>query len=163
MFHSKPHRLHQAVTVRLAVAGIHIDVLTPEALRAVIGVAISLDRGTTMRAGKIFNVTLEFLVHEFLSFLAEQSECKLGLTMHCSSRQRFLMQVFWATETHGVCLLLLVTVRSRTISWFNGTAERAYYFACLKCVLGLAIRWRRVLNSNDFARIRSKEHYIHCL
>lgn len=62
MFYSKTYRFHQAATGRGAVAGVHINMLTPEALWAVIGVAITLDRGTTLRAGEIFNVALEFFV-----------------------------------------------------------------------------------------------------
>ena len=62
MFYSKAYRFHQAATGRGSVAGVHVNVLTPEALRAVIGIAVSLDRGTTLRAGEIFNVALEFFV-----------------------------------------------------------------------------------------------------
>ena len=60
MFYSKVYRFHQAVTGRGAVAGIHINVLAPEAFWTVIGVAVTLDGSTTMRAGEIFNVALEF-------------------------------------------------------------------------------------------------------
>lgn len=60
VFYRKAYRLHQAVTGRRSVAGIHVNVLAPEAFWTVIGVAVSLDGGTTLRAGKIFNVALEF-------------------------------------------------------------------------------------------------------
>lgn len=60
MFYSKVYRLHQAVTGRRTVARVHVNVLTPEAFRTVIGVAITLDDGTTPRAGEIFNMALEF-------------------------------------------------------------------------------------------------------
>ena len=70
MFYSKVYRFHQAVTGRRTVARVHVNVLTPEALRAVIGVTVSLDGGTTLRAGEIFNVTLESFVHRLaLTFL----------------------------------------------------------------------------------------------
>ena len=37
--------------------------LAPETFWTVIGVAVSLDGGTTMRADEILNVALEFFVH----------------------------------------------------------------------------------------------------
>ena len=60
MLYSKVYRFHQAVTGRRPVAGIHVNVPAPEAFWTVIGVAVPLDSGTTLRAGKIFNVALEF-------------------------------------------------------------------------------------------------------
>lgn len=63
MFYSKAYRLHQAATGRGSVAGVHINMPTPEAFRTVIGVAVPLDSSTTLRAGEIFNVALEFFVH----------------------------------------------------------------------------------------------------
>ena len=63
VFYSKAYRFHQAATGRGSVAGVHINMLTPETFRAVIGVAVPLDGGTTLYAGEIFNVALEFFVH----------------------------------------------------------------------------------------------------
>ena len=60
MFYRKVYRFHQAATGRGSVAGVHINVSTPEALWAVIGIAVTLDGSTAMRADEIFNVTLEF-------------------------------------------------------------------------------------------------------
>ena len=62
MFYSKAYRFHQAVTGRGSVAGIHVNMPTPQAFWTVIGVTVPSDRGTTMLAGKIFNATLEFFV-----------------------------------------------------------------------------------------------------
>ena len=62
MFYSKAYRFHQAVTGRGSVAGVHINVSAPEALWTVIGIAATLDGGTTLRANEVFNVTLEFFV-----------------------------------------------------------------------------------------------------
>ena len=63
MLYGKPYRFHHALTERGSVAGVDIDVLAPEAFWTVIGVAISLDSSTTLFAGEIFNVALEFFVH----------------------------------------------------------------------------------------------------
>ncbi len=60
MFYRKVYRFHQAMTERRTVAGIHVNVLAPKAFWTVIGVAVTLDSGTTMRTGEIFNVALEF-------------------------------------------------------------------------------------------------------
>ena len=65
MFYSKVYRFHQTVTGRRAVAGVHVNVSAPEAFWTVIGVAIPLDSGTTMRANEIFNVALESFIHWF--------------------------------------------------------------------------------------------------
>ena len=62
-FDGKSHRLHQTATVLSAVAWVYIDVLAPEAFRAVIGVAIALRVKATISTGEIFNVPLEFFVH----------------------------------------------------------------------------------------------------
>ena len=70
MLYSKPYRFHQPLTGRGAVAGVHINVLTPETFRTVIGVAVPLDRNTAMCTGEIFNMALEFFVHRLsLTFL----------------------------------------------------------------------------------------------
>ena len=66
MFYSKVYRFHQTVTGRRAVAGVHVNVLTPKAFWAVIGVAVSLDGSPAMRADEIFNVSLKFLVHRLI-------------------------------------------------------------------------------------------------
>ena len=63
VFYRKAYWLHQAETGRRSVAGIHVNMPAPEALWAVIGIAVPLDRGTTLHADKIFNVALEFFVH----------------------------------------------------------------------------------------------------
>ena len=62
MFYSKAYRFHQAATGRGSVTGIHINMPTPQAFWTVIGVAVPLDGGTTLRANEVFNVTLEFFV-----------------------------------------------------------------------------------------------------
>ena len=63
MLYGKRYRFHHALTERGSVAGVDIDVSTPEALWTVIGVAVSLDGSTTMCAGEIFDVAFEFFVH----------------------------------------------------------------------------------------------------
>ena len=63
VFYSKAYRFHQAATGRGSVTGIHINMPAPQAFWTVIGVAVSSDRGTTMLANEVFNVTLEFFVH----------------------------------------------------------------------------------------------------
>ena len=63
MFHSEPDRFHQTSTGGGSVAGVYIDVSAPEAFWTVVGVAVSFDGNTTMGAGKVFNVALEFFVH----------------------------------------------------------------------------------------------------
>ena len=63
VFYGKPYRFHHALTERGSVARVNINVLAPETLRTMVGVAVSTDGGTTMRADEIFNVTLEFFVH----------------------------------------------------------------------------------------------------
>ena len=85
MFYSKAYRFHQAATGRGSVAGVHINVSAPEALWTVIGVTATLDGGTTLRAGKVFNVALEFFVHRLvpaylLSFSRSRVRFRLGDT-----------------------------------------------------------------------------------
>ena len=63
VFYGEPDGFHQAATGCGAIAGVNIDVLTPEAFGTVIGVAVSFDGGATVRAGEIFNVALESFVH----------------------------------------------------------------------------------------------------
>ena len=63
VLYGKPYRFHHALTERGSVARVNINMLAPEALRTVVGVAVSTDGGTTMRASKVFNVALEFFVH----------------------------------------------------------------------------------------------------
>ena len=63
MFYRKAYRFHQAETGRGSVAGVHVNMPAPEALWAVIGIAVPLDSGTTLRTGEIFNVALEFFLH----------------------------------------------------------------------------------------------------
>ena len=63
MFYGEPDRFHQAATGCRTIAGVHIDVLTPEAFGTVIGVTISFDGGATVCTGEIFNVALESFVH----------------------------------------------------------------------------------------------------
>ena len=80
MFYSKVYRFHQAVTGRRAVAGIHVNVLAPEAFWTVIGIAVPLDGGATLCAGEIFNVALEFLVHWLIpAFSASRSTVRFRL------------------------------------------------------------------------------------
>ena len=63
VLYGKPDRFHQALTGRGSVAGVDINMSAPEAFRTVVGVAVSVDGGTTMRASKVFNVALEFFIH----------------------------------------------------------------------------------------------------
>ena len=80
MFYSKVYRFHQAVTGRRAVPWVHVNVLTPKAFWTVIGVAVALDGGTTLRAGEIFNVALESFVHWLISvFSASRSTVRFRL------------------------------------------------------------------------------------
>ena len=80
MFYSKVYRFHQTVTGRRAVAGVHVNVSAPEAFWTVIGVAVPLDSGTTMRANEIFNVALEFFVHRLIPvFSASRSTVRFRL------------------------------------------------------------------------------------
>lgn len=64
VLYGKAYRLHQTLTGCGSVARVDINVSAPETFRTVIGVAISLDGGATLRAGEIFNVALEFFVHK---------------------------------------------------------------------------------------------------
>ena len=50
------------MTGRRSVAGIHVNMSAPEAFWTVIGVAVPLDGGTTLRTDEIFNVALEFFL-----------------------------------------------------------------------------------------------------
>lgn len=63
VLHSKPYRFHHALTERGPVAGIDINMPAPEAFWTVIGVTVSLDSSTTLRACEIFNVALKFFIH----------------------------------------------------------------------------------------------------
>jgi len=58
----KAHRLHKCLAERCAVAGIDVDMLAPQTLRAVIGIAITFDEHSAMLAEKILYSTLEFFV-----------------------------------------------------------------------------------------------------
>lgn len=70
VFYRKAYRFHQAETGRGSVAGVHVNMPAPEAFRTVIGIAVPLDGGTTLHAGKVFNVALKFFVHRLvLTFL----------------------------------------------------------------------------------------------
>ena len=55
--------LHQATTTRSTVTGIHINVLTPEAVRAVIGVAVAHYVCTTIFTHEIFSVSSKRCAH----------------------------------------------------------------------------------------------------
>lgn len=55
------NRLHQPATGRSAVAGIEVNVLAPETLRAVVGIAVPLHRRSASLADKVFGRTLKFL------------------------------------------------------------------------------------------------------
>ena len=66
VLYGKRHRFHHTFTERGSVAGVDINVSAPETFWAVIGVAVALDGDTTMCAGEIFNVALEFFVHSLV-------------------------------------------------------------------------------------------------
>jgi hypothetical protein len=55
--------LHQAAAVRGTVARMDIDVLAPQAARAVVGVSIAADGRAAVFAGKIFDPALELAGH----------------------------------------------------------------------------------------------------
>ncbi len=63
MFYGKTYRFHQAVTGCGAVTGVDINMSAPEAFWAVVGVAVSVDGDTALRADEIFNMALKFFVH----------------------------------------------------------------------------------------------------
>lgn len=63
VFYRKAYWFHQAETGRRSVAGVHVNMPAPEALRTVIGIAVPLDSGTTLHADKIFNVALKFFLY----------------------------------------------------------------------------------------------------
>ena len=70
MLYGKSYRFHHALTERGSVAGVDIDMSTPETFWTVVGVTVACDGGTTMYAGEIFNVALESFVHwSVLTFL----------------------------------------------------------------------------------------------
>jgi len=54
------HGFHQPLTCRLAVAGVHVNVLTPQTLRTVVRVAASAHKESAPFAGEVFFGTLEF-------------------------------------------------------------------------------------------------------
>ena len=54
------HGLHKSLTCRLAVAGVHVNVLAPQTLRTVVCVAVSAHQETTPFAGEVLFGTLEF-------------------------------------------------------------------------------------------------------
>lgn|GEM_PF-6021960 len=60
----KRERLHKPATGSRSIARIYIDMLAPEALRAVIGISITSHLCATMFAHKIFHAFLElFCLH----------------------------------------------------------------------------------------------------
>lgn len=93
MFYRKTYRFHQTVTGRGSVAGVHIDMPTPEAFWTVIGVAVPLDGGTTLRADEIFNVALESFVHWFvLACLRSLSRSRVRFRLGDTAAARFKSQ-----------------------------------------------------------------------
>ena len=50
-------RLHEPLAHGCAVTGVYVDVLAPQALRAVVGVAIAHDGGTAVSAGEVFGIS----------------------------------------------------------------------------------------------------------
>ena len=63
VFYLHANRLHHAAARVLPVAGMNVDMLAPEALRAVVGVTVAKNNLAAMVAGKIFNLSLEFAGH----------------------------------------------------------------------------------------------------
>ena len=92
MLYSKRYRCHHALTERGSVAGVDINVSAPETFWTVVGIAISLDGGTTLGTDEIFNVALEFFVHwSVLIFLpcASRSNVRLRLGDTEAARSKF--------------------------------------------------------------------------
>ncbi len=54
------HWLHEPLAPLLAIAGIYVNMLAPDALRAVIGIAASAHKETAPFAGEVFFGALEF-------------------------------------------------------------------------------------------------------
>jgi hypothetical protein len=65
-FDLHPDRFHQTLTGGIAVTGVDVDMLAPQAVRAVIGITAAGDLLTAVFAHKIFNSTLEFSTHKFI-------------------------------------------------------------------------------------------------
>ena len=92
MFHGKSYWLHQPAARLSAIARINIYMLTPETLRAVIGVTISLYKCPAISAGKIFNVTLKFFVHGLVPIslsLLRRSKVRFRLGDAVAARSKF--------------------------------------------------------------------------
>ncbi len=92
VFYGKTYRFHQTVTGCGTVAGVDINVLAPETFWTVIGVAVSFNSSTTLYAGEIFNVALEFFVHwSALIFLAcaSRSNVRFRLGEAVAARSKF--------------------------------------------------------------------------
>ena len=96
MFYRKAYRFHQAVTGRGSVAGIHVNVLAPEAFWTVIGIAVPLDGGATLCAGEIFNVALEFFLHRLvLDYLLSLSRSRVRFRLGDTAAARSKFQCAW--------------------------------------------------------------------
>lgn len=59
-FQLHTHWLHQSLTGRLTIARVDVDVLAPQTLRAMIGVAAAAHGKTTLLAGKVFSGSFKF-------------------------------------------------------------------------------------------------------
>lgn len=92
VFYGKRYRCHHALTERGPVTGIDINVSAPKAFWTVIGITVSLNSSTTLRAGEIFNVALEFFLHwSILIFFtcASLSNVRFRLGDTAAARSKF--------------------------------------------------------------------------
>ena len=89
-FHCKSNWFHQSLTTFSTISWVYIYMLTPEAFRTVIGVAIPFYKHTAIPAGKIFNVPLESLVHYYSLKRLSRSKVrfKLGDTVAARSKSQ---------------------------------------------------------------------------
>jgi hypothetical protein len=69
-------RLHESLTRRLAIARIHVNMLTPQTLWAMVGKATSVYKSATPFTGEVFFGTLElFAVCRFHTLFSPHFDC----------------------------------------------------------------------------------------
>lgn len=127
MLYGKPYRFHHALTERGSVAGVDINVSAPEAFWTVVGVAISLDSSTTMCAGEIFNVALEFFVHWLiLIFLPCASRSNVRFRLGDTEAARSKFQCSWTNSLKNV-LYSLPTGRIAPCAGINASRTALFW------------------------------------
>ena len=130
MLYGKPYRFHHALTGRGSVAGVNINVSAPETFWAVIGVAISLDRSTTMGADEIFNMALEFFVHwSVLIFLpcASLSNVRFRLGEKVAARSKSQ-----SSRTNSLKSVLYALPMLSVVPCAGSNASRTDFFLLLR-------------------------------